>query len=159
MTSLVTEASARVAPVGRSHRRLTVGLLITTVAIAFESIAVATAMPVAAHDLQALSYYSWSFSLFLVGMLFSTVLAGRHRAGGDLAVPAERAGPERIVDTATSVRPRGRIKKPRTPRPALRSRRASWAGVAGAWCAGAIKARWQGIRHAEGRAARRGAGA
>jgi MFS family permease len=34
-------------------------------------------MPTAARDLNGLSYYSWSFSAFLVGMLFSTVLAGR----------------------------------------------------------------------------------
>jgi MFS family permease len=56
---------------------LTVGLCVNVVAIAFESIAVATAMPTAAQDLHGLRYYSWSFSLFLVGMLFSTVLAGR----------------------------------------------------------------------------------
>jgi MFS family permease len=94
MTSLVTEASARVAPVGRSQRRLTVGLLITVVAIAFESIAVATAMPVAAQDLQALSYYSWAFSLFLVGMLFSTVLAGRL---------SDRIGPARPLQAGFAV--------------------------------------------------------
>src|SRR5919107_6127329 len=64
-------------PAGASQRRLTVGLCLTVVAIAFESIAVATAMPVAARELHGLSCYSWSFSVFLVGMLFSTVLAGR----------------------------------------------------------------------------------
>ena len=94
MTSLVTEVQARVAPAGRSQRRLTVGLLITVVAIAFESIAVATAMPVAARDLQALSYYSWSFSLFLVGMLFSTVLAGRL---------SDRIGPARPLQAGFAV--------------------------------------------------------
>ena len=77
MTAVATPVPARDANPRPAQRRLTVGLLITVVAIAFESIAVATAMPVAAQDLQALSYYSWSFSLFLVGMLFSTVLAGR----------------------------------------------------------------------------------
>ena len=49
----------------------------TVVAIAFEAIAVATAMPVAARDLNGLSYYAWAFSLFLIGMLFSTVVTGR----------------------------------------------------------------------------------
>jgi hypothetical protein len=73
---------------------LTVGLLITVVAIAFESIAVATAMPVAAQDLQALSYYSWAFSLFLVGMLFSTVLAGRL---------SDRIGPARPLQAGFAV--------------------------------------------------------
>ena len=60
-----------------SLRRLTVGICINIVAIAFETIAVATAMPVAARDLDGLPYYAWSFSLFLIGMLFATVVAGR----------------------------------------------------------------------------------
>ncbi|HEY5848992.1 MAG TPA: MFS transporter, partial [Microlunatus sp.] len=63
------------APVSR--RALTIGLCMTVVAIAFEAIAVATAMPVAARDLNGLSYYAWAFSLFLIGMLFSTVVTGR----------------------------------------------------------------------------------
>jgi MFS family permease len=77
MTAVATPVPARDAPASPSQRRLTVGLCVTVVAIAFESIAVATAMPAAAQDLDGLSYYSWSFSVFLVGMLFSTVLAGR----------------------------------------------------------------------------------
>jgi MFS family permease len=60
-----------------SRRGLAIGLCTTVVAIAFESIAVATAMPVAARDLDGLDYYAWSFSLFLIGMLFATVVAGR----------------------------------------------------------------------------------
>jgi MFS family permease len=60
-----------------SQRALTVGLCATIVAIAFETIAVATAMPVAARDLDGLPYYAWSFSLFLIGMLFATVVCGR----------------------------------------------------------------------------------
>jgi MFS family permease len=68
-------AEATEAPV--SQRRLTIGLCINIVAIAFETIAVATAMPVAARELHGLTYYAWSFSLFLIGTLFSTVLTGR----------------------------------------------------------------------------------
>lgn len=60
-----------------SRRRLTIGMCSTIVAIAFEAIAVATAMPVAARDLDGLDWYAWSFSLFLIGMLFATVVAGR----------------------------------------------------------------------------------
>ena len=60
-----------------SQRRLTIGICINVVAIAFEVIAVATAMPVAARDLNGLTYYAWSFSLFVIGMLFATVVAGR----------------------------------------------------------------------------------
>lgn len=60
-----------------SQRALSVGLCMTVVAIAFEAIAVATAMPVAARDLQGLPYYGWAFSMFLIGILFATVVAGR----------------------------------------------------------------------------------
>src|SRR4030095_8677529 len=59
-----------------SQRALTVGLCATIVSIAFETIAVATAMPVAARDLDGLPYYAWSFSLFLIGMLFATGVCG-----------------------------------------------------------------------------------
>src|SRR3712207_5115777 len=34
-------------------------------------------MPVAARELDGLAYYAWSFSAFLIGMLFATVVAGR----------------------------------------------------------------------------------
>jgi MFS family permease len=60
-----------------SQRRLTIGICVNIVAIAFETIAVATVMPVAARDLDGLTYYAWSFSAFLIGMLFATVVAGR----------------------------------------------------------------------------------
>src|SRR5918998_1614323 len=71
----VEQRAEATAPV--SQRRLTVGICINVVAIAFEVIAVATAMPAAARDLDGLPYYAWSFSLFVIGMLFTTVLAGR----------------------------------------------------------------------------------
>jgi MFS family permease len=60
-----------------SLRRLTIGICMTITAIAFETIAVATAMPVAARDLNGLTYYAWLFSLFVIGMLFATVVTGR----------------------------------------------------------------------------------
>lgn len=60
-----------------SERSMTIGLVSLTVAIAFESMAVATAMPAAAEDLNGLSLYGWAFSLFPIGMLFGTVVAGR----------------------------------------------------------------------------------
>ncbi|HYI56348.1 MAG TPA: MFS transporter, partial [Microlunatus sp.] len=63
------------APVSR--RALAIGICTTVVAIAFESIAVATAMPVAARDLNGFEYYAWAFSAFVIGMLFATVVAGR----------------------------------------------------------------------------------
>lgn len=60
-----------------SRRALAIGICTTVVAIAFESIAVATAMPVAARELDGLAYYAWAFSSFVIGMLFATVVAGR----------------------------------------------------------------------------------
>jgi MFS family permease len=74
----IERTTAEPAPeAGLSQRGLTIGMCLTTVAIAFEAIAVATAMPVAARDLEGLPYYAWSFSLFLIGMLFATVVTGR----------------------------------------------------------------------------------
>ncbi len=81
MSTTPTTTSAPV-----SLRALTIGLCMTVVAIAFEAIAVATAMPVAARDLDGLDYYAWAFSLFLIGMLFATVVTGRL---------ADRIGPAR----------------------------------------------------------------
>jgi MFS family permease len=60
-----------------SRRALAIGICTTVVAIAFEAIAVATAMPVAARDLNGFEYYAWAFSAFVIGMLFATVVAGR----------------------------------------------------------------------------------
>ena len=64
-------------PLPLSQRALTIGICTITVSVAFESIAVATAMPVAARELNGIAYYAWAFSLFVIGMLLATVLAGR----------------------------------------------------------------------------------
>ncbi|HET7327798.1 MAG TPA: MFS transporter [Nocardioidaceae bacterium] len=44
--------------------------------IAFEAMAVATAMPVAARELDGLGLYAWSFTGFLIASLFATAVAG-----------------------------------------------------------------------------------
>ncbi len=62
---------------GGSRRPLLAGLLAGVVAVAFEAVAVATAMPAAAADLGQLSLYAWAFTLFVIGMVFATALAGR----------------------------------------------------------------------------------
>ncbi|HEX8510431.1 MAG TPA: MFS transporter [Propionibacteriaceae bacterium] len=77
MPTLSTASQAASTPVPVSTRALTLGLCTTIVAVAFETVAVATALPVAAQHLGGLRHYAWSFSLFLIAMLFSTVLAGR----------------------------------------------------------------------------------
>jgi MFS family permease len=58
-------------------RGLAIGLCTAVVAVAFEAISVATAMPAAARQLHGLDLYAWAFSLFLIGQLFATVAAGR----------------------------------------------------------------------------------
>jgi MFS family permease len=60
-----------------SRKALTIGLCAVIVGIAFEAAAVATAMPVAARQLHGLGAYAWAYSLFTIGMLFSTVVGGR----------------------------------------------------------------------------------
>lgn len=62
---------------GVSYGRLTVGLCIGITAIAFEAMAVSTAMPRAAEDLGAKSWYAWAFSIFQASMLFATIASGR----------------------------------------------------------------------------------
>ena len=77
MATRETSHNSDVAVPTVSQRALTIGLCAIVVAIAFETISVATAMPVAARELNGLSYYAWAFSLFLIGMLFATVVCGR----------------------------------------------------------------------------------
>lgn len=64
-------------PVPVSRRALTIGLCTAVVAIAFEAIAVATALPAAARELDGLGVYAWAFSVFQVGILVTTVATGR----------------------------------------------------------------------------------
>lgn len=66
------------------RRAMTVGVFVVVVCMAFESVGVATAMPEAAKELNGLPLYAWVFSLFVVGMLTATVVAGR---------VADRVGP------------------------------------------------------------------
>lgn len=61
---------------GPQWRTLTVGLLAVVSLVAFEAMAVATAMPVAARDLDGLAYYAWGFSAFFITSLVGMVLAG-----------------------------------------------------------------------------------
>lgn len=60
-----------------SRRSLIVGLCAGVLAIAFESMSVGTAMPAAAQDLGQKELYAWVFSLFVIGMMTTTVIGGR----------------------------------------------------------------------------------
>ncbi len=75
-TSAVETTTAPALSAG-GRRALTIGLCTAVVAIAFEVISVATAMPAAARELDGLDLYAWAFSLFLIGQLFATVAGGR----------------------------------------------------------------------------------
>ncbi len=60
----------------RAHRLTTAGLLMLVTFVAFESMAVATAMPTAVRELDGLAWYGWPFSAFLVASVVGMVLGG-----------------------------------------------------------------------------------
>ncbi len=60
-----------------SKKSLVGGLCAGVLAIAFESMSVSTAMPAAAADLGHRELYAWVFSLFVIGMMATTVVGGR----------------------------------------------------------------------------------
>src|ERR671918_2159659 len=74
VTSTVPAADGVWAP---ARRRLTAGLVLTITLVAFESLAIATVMPVVADALGGLGLYGWVFSGFFLGSLLGIVLAGR----------------------------------------------------------------------------------
>jgi MFS family permease len=61
---------------GLAHRRLTIGIVATVVFIAFEAMAVATAMPKAVPALDGMPLYALAFSGYFTASLFGMVLAG-----------------------------------------------------------------------------------
>jgi MFS family permease len=60
----------------RTHRLTTAGLLMLITFVAFESMAVATAMPTAVTELDGLAWYGWPFSAYLVASVFGMVVGG-----------------------------------------------------------------------------------
>ena len=60
-----------------SRRALTIGLLTCVTAVAFEGMAVVTAMPAAAEDLGDLHLYAWAFTAVMIAQLIAIVVAGR----------------------------------------------------------------------------------
>jgi len=63
-------------PLAREHRRTTLSVVAFITLVAFESMAVATAMPVAAAALGGVRSYGLAFSSFLTASLLGTVVAG-----------------------------------------------------------------------------------
>ena len=75
MVSQPSAAPVKDVPV-RGRGALLTGLLASIVCVAFESVAVATAMPEAAQELGQVGLYAWPFTLFVLGMVFSTAVTG-----------------------------------------------------------------------------------
>lgn len=63
-------------PWAPSHRALTIGLVLTIVGVAFEALAVATALPTTVAALDGWRLYGWVFSAFLLTNLIGIVVAG-----------------------------------------------------------------------------------
>ena len=84
---------ARVSPLPRdgvfapARRSLSVGLLLAVLLIAFESLGVATVLPLAVPELGGLRLYGWAFSAFFMGFLLSTVTLGSLADGRGPTVP------------------------------------------------------------------------
>lgn len=63
-------------PLGSQHRTLSVGIFSLIACIAFEFMAVATALPVAARQLGGLGLYPWALTGFLGAAMFANGVAG-----------------------------------------------------------------------------------
>ena len=59
-----------------AHRRTTIGLLTLVTLVAFEAMAVGTAMPRAVAELDGVAWYAWPFSAFLVTSVVGMVVGG-----------------------------------------------------------------------------------
>ncbi|MFD1535744.1 MFS transporter [Nonomuraea guangzhouensis] len=66
-----------VSVVSAKYRALSVGLVALVMLVAFEAMAVATAMPVVARDLGGMHLYNLAFSATLAASVIATVLGGR----------------------------------------------------------------------------------
>lgn len=60
-----------------TRARMTVGLLLCVLAVAFENMAVLTAMPAAAADLGDRELYAWAFTAIMLPQLVAIAVAGR----------------------------------------------------------------------------------
>lgn len=78
MIAVRTEAPAirPPSPLARPYRLPTIGITAVMALLAFEAMAVGTAMPVAARDLHGLPLYAWAFSAVSIAGLPATVVSG-----------------------------------------------------------------------------------
>ncbi|HEX5451298.1 MAG TPA: MFS transporter, partial [Candidatus Limnocylindrales bacterium] len=61
--------------------------MLTVTLVAFESLSVATVMPIVGRELGGLALYGWVFSAFFLGDLVGIVVAGRMADRGSLRGP------------------------------------------------------------------------
>lgn len=61
----------------REHRILTMGVILSITAVAFEGLAVTTIAPAIAGELRGLPLYGWIFSAYLLAQIVGTVVAGQ----------------------------------------------------------------------------------
>src|SRR5437016_4651379 len=73
------------------RRALTVGLVLVITMVAFEALAVATALPKTVDDLGGVSLYGWAFSAFMLANLIGITVAG-HQADARGPAPPLFAG-------------------------------------------------------------------
>ncbi|WP_217177156.1 MFS transporter [Streptomyces sp. AC495_CC817] len=74
---LMPVADGEESVLSRSYRGLSVGIVSVVLLIAFEAMAVGTAMPVAARELEGIPVYGFAFSAYFTTSLFGMVLAGQ----------------------------------------------------------------------------------
>ncbi|MGY1636467.1 MFS transporter [Geodermatophilus sp. SYSU D00742] len=78
----------------RRHRLPTSGLLLLVTLVAFEAMAVGTAMPTVVDELDGLAWYGWPFSAYLVASVIGMVV------GGDVG---DRRGPRTALGAGVAV--------------------------------------------------------
>jgi MFS family permease len=97
MTALAAGEESAVrppSPLARPYRLATIGIIAVVGLLAFEQMAVGTAMPVAARDLHGLPLYAWAFSAVFIAGLVANVFAGGW---------ADAQGPARPLFTGLAV--------------------------------------------------------
>ena len=73
-----------------AHRRaLTVGIVLVVTMVAFEALAVATALPKTVDELGGVSLYGWAFSAFMLANLVGITVAGHQADARGPAPPLE----------------------------------------------------------------------
>jgi len=63
---------------GPQYFTLTIGIILTISAVAFEGLAVTTVAPLLASELNGMELYGWVFSAYLLAQLIGTILAGQY---------------------------------------------------------------------------------